>query len=123
VSHPSVEIERALIGSVIIDGELIKQVRGVVTPEDFVSPVCRTVFQAMLSLDRRDFVVDWATVVHEMGTLGVLEDVGGKATLTGLINCAPSSLYGVHYAELVAQAALERRGPREQSLTEILDLG
>lgn len=101
--------EAALIGGLLIDGEAITPVAGLVGPEDITGPRWREVYAAMLALRERATVVDYVSVCDELDARGTLERVG-EANLTAAINLCPTSAYLLHYARAVARAVAERRG-------------
>ncbi|MFN2110028.1 MAG: DnaB-like helicase N-terminal domain-containing protein, partial [Anaerolineae bacterium] len=49
------------------------------------------------------------TVIEELRTQGRLEDVGGPAYITYLINHTPATIYTETYGRVVERAALRRR--------------
>ena len=58
--------------------------------------------------DRR-VPVDFLTVTEELGNVGQLDEIGGPAYLTALINQVPTSLHAEVYGHMVEATALRRR--------------
>lgn len=110
--HPphSVEAEEAVLGSVLINGEAMKMVSGFLTPADFYLVKHGWIFEAMLSLSARGDDIDNLTVVHELSITGRLDDIGGSATITRLVNSTPTHWHIETYARILEHAAVRRKG-------------
>jgi replicative DNA helicase len=104
----STEIEEALLGSILIDPSGMPDVAQRVTGADFFIVRNGWVWEAMRALFDRGDAIDYATVVHELGARGRLEELGGAAYITWLVNHTPSGLHAGTYAELVARTAYRR---------------
>jgi replicative DNA helicase len=63
----------------------------------------------MLTLHERREPVDFLTVCDELERRGVLDEVGGAAFITTLINAVPTSIHAEHYAHIVERTATRRR--------------
>jgi len=75
---------------------------------DFYLHCNRWVFEAIQRLVERKVPVDMLTLSEELERAGQLEEVGGSAYLTGLINQVPSSLNAEAYAKIIANHATRR---------------
>jgi len=75
---------------------------------DFYLHCNRWVFEAIQRLAERKVPVDLLTLSEELERAGQLEEVGGSAYLTGLINQVPSSLNAEAYAKIIANHATRR---------------
>ncbi|HLG77546.1 MAG TPA: replicative DNA helicase [Ktedonobacteraceae bacterium] len=105
----SVEAEVGVLGSVLIDPEAMTLIADMLPAEDFYRDAHRTIYEAMLTLYRRQSPADLVTLSNELQRGNTLEAVGGTATLVGLINEVPTSGNVVFYAQIVTQKALYRR--------------
>lgn len=105
----SPEAEEALLGSLLITPAAIPGVLSLIEPEDFFLISNQYVFQAIRLLYLRGDEVDYLTVVDELRRQGHLDDIGGPATITRLVNHTPSSLHADTYAALVQRTADRRR--------------
>ena len=106
----SVEAEEAVLGSIMINPESIAVVSGFLTPDDFFLVKHGWIFEAMLALDDRGDDIDNITVVEELITKGKLEEVGGSAAITKLINGTPTHLHAETYARIVEHMSVRRKG-------------
>lgn len=111
----SVEAEEALLGSVLLDASLLDDLIGQVEPEDFFIVRNSWVWEAMLCLHARDEGIDYVTVVEELRRQKRLDEIGGAAYITYLINHTPASIYAGAYAAVVGRASFRRQAQRAAS--------
>lgn len=105
----SVEAEEAFLGSILINPYLVGDFIGRLEPDDFFIVRNAWVWESMLALVKRGQGIDYLTVVEELKTQGHLEEIGGAAYVTLLLNNTPSSLYAETYAEFLLNQAYRRR--------------
>src|SRR5947208_13144571 len=105
----NMEAESGVLGSVLIDPEAIALVVDFLQPEDFYRNAHRTIFSAMLSLFEQHAPPDLITVCDLLERQGKLEEVGGPAYITSLVNHVPTSMHVEHYGHIVSKSALHRR--------------
>lgn len=103
------EAEEAVIGAVLINPEAYYDVAQFLHAEDFYIHRHRWVWEAFTKLHEQRTEIDLLTVSQKLQETGKLEDVGGMAYLTGLINTVPSSFHAVAYGRTVEQNAVRRR--------------
>jgi replicative DNA helicase len=105
----SVEAEEATLGSILIDADKIYEIADICTPDDFFIVKNAWVYEAMLRLSGRNEEIDYITVLDELKKQSRIEEIGGPAYITYLLNNTPSSIYGETYARIVNVAAIRRR--------------
>jgi replicative DNA helicase len=105
----NIEAEEAVLGSILIDPDAIIRVSTVLRPEDFYREKHGWIFDAALDLHERREPIDFLTINDELERRGQLNEVGGAAFLTTLINVVPTSIHAEHYAHIVERAATRRR--------------
>lgn len=93
----------------LLSDQAIAACTGVVNVDDFYRPAHRHVFDAIMTLYSKGEGVDPVTVAEELGHAGVLEAVGGPATLISLQARTPAITNALHYAKIVEEKALLRR--------------
>ena len=107
VSVPhSREAEEAVVGSVLIAPELFP-VLGL-TEKHFYIHRLRFIWEAYVRLQERRMPLDSLTVSQELEDMGRLEEIGGPAYLTALLNQVPTTLHAEGYAEIVKALATRR---------------
>lgn len=105
----SVEAEEAVLGSILISPDAFYEVAPFLQAEDFFIVRNAWVWEAITRLHERGEQIDYLTVVEELRQQNRLEEIGGAAYLTYLINHTPSSIYTETYGRIVERAALRRR--------------
>jgi len=105
----NVEAEEAVLGSLLIDPEALFRVAPFLKPEDFYVRKNGWIYEAILSLHERREPIDFVTLCTELEARGQLEEVGGAAYITDLINAVPSAIHVEAYGRLVEQTAVRRR--------------
>lgn len=105
----SIEVEQALLGSVLIDPDAYKQVDGMLQAGDFYRDKHRIIYETIQALVNRAESADYLTICDELERLNKLEDVGGAAYLTSLVNRVPTSGNAESYAHIIEDASIRRR--------------
>lgn len=103
------EAESSLIGSLLIDKDAIIKVADIVGADDFYVTKNAQIFEAVLGLFERREPIDVVTMADTLEKNGNLENIGGAAYLTELVNSVPSSAHVAQYAHIVADKATLRR--------------
>ncbi|UDY34371.1 replicative DNA helicase [Dermatobacter hominis] len=117
----SIDAEQSLLGAMLLSEHAISAVANIVTEDDFYKPAHRHVFAAIQSLYGAGQGVDPVTVADELDSAGVLEAVGGPATLVTLQARTPAITNAEHYARIVEEKALLRR--LISTANEVAELG
>ena len=102
------DAEEAVLGSFLIDVEAISQVSNL-QPHDFYREKHRWVFEACISLFRRDEPTNQILVAHELARRQQLEAAGGSAFISHLVSSTPTSSHVVHYANIVKRLSFARK--------------
>lgn len=105
----NVEAEEAVLGSVLIDDNALYKVASFLRPDHFYVEKNGWVFQAFLSVSERREPIDVLTVCDELERQERLQEVGGAAYITSLLNAVPTAIHVEHYARLVERTAVLRR--------------
>lgn len=106
----NIEAEQSVLGGILVDSNLINQVLEILIPEDFYREAHRTIFNAMIDLDRALKPIDVVTLYEQLRASGkLLDDVGGSSYLTYLPEVLPSALNVTHYARLVKEKSILRK--------------
>ena len=100
--------ERAVLGAILISPDVLVQVRATVNDVDFYLEKHRKVFGRMLALHDAGTPVDVLTVAESFRRNDQLEEVGGLAYLSALLESVPITANVVHYAKIVKEKALLR---------------
>jgi replicative DNA helicase len=104
----SEEAEQALLGSILINPDSLILVE-FLTPEDFYIIKHAWMFEAARAIDGRSEQIDYVTMIQELRQMGKLDESGGPAYITHVINHTPSSIYAETYGRIIQRAAIRRR--------------
>ncbi len=100
------EAERAVLGSVLLQPEGAYDVAAdILEPADFFRDAHRAIFASMARLTDGRRIIDLVTLREDLEHRGELEEVGGPAYITALIDGVPRSANVQHYADIVAEKA------------------
>jgi replicative DNA helicase len=102
----NLEAERSCIGSVLIDPECFDELE--LTSAQFYLTRHQHIWEAFETLISNHTPIDIIPLRAELDRMGKLDNVGGVAYLTRLINDVPTSMNAKAYALLVAQEATNR---------------
>lgn len=104
----SIDAEKALLGSALMNPEVMHDVVDIVNEQSFYSNQNRAVWIVLFELHGKSIPIDLLSVSARLKEKGLLEDAGGMAYLTELINIVPTSANAHHYAELVENKRVMR---------------
>jgi replicative DNA helicase len=105
----NVEAEEAVLGSLLIDPEALFRVAPFLKGDDFYIQKNAWIYEAILALHERREPIDFVTLCDELERREQLEEVGGAAYITRLINAVPSAIHVEAYGHIVEHAAIRRR--------------
>jgi replicative DNA helicase len=105
----NIEAEQSVLGSILIDRDAIVRVAGFLMPDDFYREAHRTIYHAARDLFERREPADLVLMCDELERRGRLEQVGGPAYLTSLINMVPTAVNVEFYGHVVERCAVLRR--------------
>ncbi len=103
------DVERALLGSVLIDQDRIHEVAHLVTAASFHLHTHRWAWDVMIDLLHSGKSIDALTVCDGLERRGQLADFGGMAYIAQLIGSAPTSVNAASYALSIADTYIRRR--------------
>jgi replicative DNA helicase len=105
----NVEVERLVLGSIMLDAELLHDVRPVMAPDDFSLEKHRRIWRRMTGLYDGGRPVDRVTVANALKDAGELESVDGLSYLVGLDDDLPRLPNVSEYVRLLKDDATRRR--------------
>jgi replicative DNA helicase len=101
----NLEAEMALLGSVLVDKEMMATVSEIVRPEDFYASLHETIFLALTALNERGEPLDKISLAEELRSRGMLDKVGGIAYLSSLMDTVATAASAEYYAKIVREKA------------------
>jgi replicative DNA helicase len=104
----NLEAEMAVLGSILVDREMMATVSEICAPHDFYAHVHETIFGALLQLYERGEPLDKITVAEELRRRALLDKVGGIPYLSSLMDMVPTAASAEYYANIVREKAALR---------------
>lgn len=101
--------EEATLGGVLCIPDAYYSVSAFLKADDFFLVRHRLIWQAMAALIERQEVLDYLTLLEELKAQKHLDEIGGPAYLTQLVNNTPNSVHTEAYARRVWDSAVRRR--------------
>jgi replicative DNA helicase len=105
----SVDAEREVLASILVDPTCYDAAAALLTPADFHSQAHAAIFTAMAATHARAGTVDPMLLAQALKDAGQWEKVGGLATLSGLLDRIGTTAHLPHYCAIVRSKALLRR--------------
>ncbi len=105
----SLDAERCLLASMMLEKEIIGQAVQIVTAESFFQADHQIIYEVLVKLYEQNRPIDAVILRDELGKRQLLEEIGGVAYLGQILNTVPSAAHGEHYAKIVREKALLRQ--------------
>jgi replicative DNA helicase len=105
----SVEAEMCLVGSMMLDKEMVGQVVQIVNRDSFFQADHQIIFDVLIKLYEQNRPIDAMILREELDKRQLLEEVGGVQYLAQILGSVPSAAHGVHYANIVREKGLLRQ--------------
>ena len=103
------EVEKAILGALMIDKDAYAIVCEMLYPESFYEPRNQMVYAAIRDLSMAEKPVDVLTVTDRLAKDGHLEEVGGPTYIAELSSRVASSANIEYHASIIAQKFLARQ--------------
>jgi replicative DNA helicase len=104
----AVEAEQSVLGSILIDADAVLRVADFLRPVDFYRQQHADIYEAMLALHGQREPIDLVTLGDELKRRDRLDEIGGPAYLTTLMNAVPTAVHAEHYGRIVERKAVLR---------------
>ena len=104
----SSDAEESIIGSLLIDGDVMIEIAESLKPGDFYKPANGKVYSAIMKLSEQRQPIDILTVSEELERRGQIEEIGGRAALADLCDRTPTAVHAKQYAKIVERKAMLR---------------
>lgn len=105
----NVDAERATLGAVLLDGEVISTVLRYLRAHDFYVSAHQKIFKGILELFNRGETIDLISLADRLSAAGELEASGGTAYISALTNEVPTSANVEYYARIVQDRSVRRQ--------------
>lgn len=104
----NLEAEQSVLGSLMIDSNASNVVIDILKPDDFYDKENSIIYQTMVDLYEKREPIDFLSVSSKLKEKKLLQEAGGNAYLTDLVNGVPTASNAKHYAEIVREKKILR---------------
>lgn len=104
----SIEAEKSLLGSLLLDKNAIVKVADFLKSRDFYKKVHQEIYQAMVELFEKSEPIDLLSLSTRLKEKNLLEEVGGNSYLTELVNSVPTASHILNYSKIVQRKRILR---------------
>lgn len=109
VQPQATEVEKAVLGALMIDREAYMEVCELLHVESFYDPRHQKIYEAIQQLGMEEKPIDVLTVTDTLGKNGSLAEVGGPGYVAELSSMVATSANIAYHASIVAQKYLSRQ--------------
>ena len=102
------DAEASVLGAMLDSTDAVDVATEILRATDFYKPAHARVFESIVELATRGERPDAITVADDLRSRGVLNDLGGRPYLLGLLEAYPTASSAAHYANIVRAHALRR---------------
>jgi replicative DNA helicase len=103
------QMERALIGSVLINPSVFLSLASFLHPDDFFMLRHQYIWEALLRISSHGEPIERQTLRRELEAYDLFETVGGDVYISELINSTSSAMYAEQFGRLIERDAVRRR--------------
>ena len=104
----NLDAEKSVLGALILDKEAINKIADIIRPEDFYQHGHQLIAQAAFTLYEKHEPIDLLSLSNKLSDMTELENIGGLAYLTSLVNSVPTSAHIATYAKIVQRKKMLR---------------
>jgi len=117
----SLEAEQSVLGSMLISERAVSRaIDSIKAPEFFHRKSHRLIFDAIQDMFEDETEIDGTTLLDELESRNVLEDVGGSSYIAELVNSVPAPAHVEDYAEIVREKYVLRN--LIETCTDIIEM-
>jgi len=109
VPPADLDIERALLGAMLLSTEAQTETAGKLQPEDFLRTAHQIIFAAMVELVSRNVGFDHLSLAAKLESDGKLEAIGGQDYLVELSGAVTTTAFWEQYVEIIKRLSVYRK--------------
>jgi replicative DNA helicase len=104
----NIEAEQSLLGCLMIDKNAMYKVADFLLPIDFYKSIHKEIYESCLDLFGKGEPIDLLSIAGILKDKKLLDNIGGNAYLTDLINSVPTAAHILNYAKIVQKKRILR---------------
>ena len=107
--NPSnIEAEQALIGSILVNNDIIDEISSIINPSIFYDPAHVKIYEVIESLNNKGMIANPITLKNFFEKDNMLNEVGGTEYLVKLTRFSGSAKQALDYAKVIHEMYLRR---------------
>jgi replicative DNA helicase len=108
-SLPSnIEAEQALLGSILVNNDILDELSNIVNPTKFFDPIHRKIYEVVESLNSKGMIANPITLKNFFENNNNLSEIGGIEYLVKLTRYSASIKQAIDYAKVIHEMFLKR---------------
>jgi replicative DNA helicase len=104
----NLEAEQALLGSILVNNDIIDEVSNIVNPTTFYDPAHTKIYEVVESLNNKGMIANPITLKNYFERDNMLNEVGGTEYLVKLTRFSGSTKQAIDYAKVIHEMYLRR---------------
>ena len=104
----NIEAEQSLIGSVLVNNDIIDEISNIVTPGKFFDPIHRKIYETIENLNNKGMIANPITLKNYFENDSGLSEVGGVDYLVKLTRFSSSIKQAIDYAKIIHEMYVKR---------------
>ena len=109
VPPQNLEVEEAVLGSILLEQDSIISVMEFLVPDDFYRVAHQLIFAAMIELNQNSEAIDPITVSEKLRQKNQIDNVGGEAGIIELLDKVPTAANVEFYTQIVLEKSTRRK--------------
>ena len=105
----NIEAEQALIGSILVNNDIIDEISTLINPSIFFDPAHVKIYEVIEVLNNKGMIANPITLKNFFEKDNMLDDVGGTEYLVKLTRFSSSSKQATDYAKIIHEMYLRRQ--------------
>ena len=104
----NIEAEQALLGSILVNNDIIDEVSNIINPTSFYDPAHTKIFEVIETLNNKGMIANPITLKNFFEKDNMLNEVGGTEYLVKLTRFSGSTKQAIDYAKIIHEMYLRR---------------
>ena len=104
----NIEAEQALLGSILVNNDIIDEISTIVNPSIFYDPAHVKIYEVVENLNNKGMIANPITLKNYFEKDNMLSEVGGTEYLVKLTRFSGSSKQAMDYAKIIHEMYLRR---------------
>ncbi len=104
----NIEAEQALLGSILVNNDIIDEVSNIINPTSFYDPAHNKIYEVIETLNNKGMIANPITLKNYFEKDNMLNEVGGTEYLVKLTRFSGSTKQAIDYAKVIHEMYLRR---------------